>query len=338
MDLFGTITKITLTEPTDIKQCDAVQNIFQTARHIRSFHEPSKINLSEFELNETYGLHKYSTTHNNSINNHDIHRNTDDENMDELFKKLQTNNTRNKNSSFLSSKSYSILPTLQTLSNNEIGNDETLARTSIESECLISRSEVIHLSSPKKNRIERQVTPFAFNRNKECNEQSIELEYNEQKYRMSSMMKSMSDPSSSKYYNSSYYSYSPSPSPMTNSNIQWFEKNGYLHKKSPTKFVGWQRRWFYLFEDCLDYYKDNTALPKGSIFLCNIECIHISEDSKCISNSYPNPNHNSRNITSNEISNLTNVSTIILNTFSLESSNNVCNDNSFMIVMNGMFA
>eukprot|EP01083_Nonionella_stella_P283486 964988_1 len=51
--------------------------------------------------------------------------------------------------------------------------------------------------------------------------------------------------------------------------------SGYLEKKSASKFIGWQKRWFYLWKDTLDYYKESNISVRGSISLWHIA--YVSE-------------------------------------------------------------
>jgi len=48
---------------------------------------------------------------------------------------------------------------------------------------------------------------------------------------------------------------------------------GNLDKQSPSSFKGWQKRWFYLWEDKLVYYKPGSPVQKGVISLKNIRDI-----------------------------------------------------------------
>eukprot|EP01084_Bolivina_argentea_P109275 195312_1 len=54
--------------------------------------------------------------------------------------------------------------------------------------------------------------------------------------------------------------------------------SGDLEKKSASKFVGWQKRWFYLWKDKLDYYKESSLQIRGSISLWDVEYVGIVDE------------------------------------------------------------
>ena len=65
-----------------------------------------------------------------------------------------------------------------------------------------------------------------------------------------------------------------------NNNPKSFKSiSGHLEKKSASKFVGWQKRWFYLWKDTLDYYKESSLQIRGSINLWNVE--YIGKTNEC---------------------------------------------------------